>query len=305
MVGGNIPNAGVLDRVEETQDLDYVVLELSNYQLRGLHLKQISPHIAVITSIYPDHLISYPTDTLEGSMQLYIQDKKAIYAYQDQDDILILKQQQDYFEDFATEAKAQIHYFSQDTLPEDWQLKLIGSHNRENLAAVYKLGKILEIDEKTIKQSLTNFSGVAHRLQVVVQHQGVTYINDTTATTPIAAQTALNSYPKGKIIWIAGGNSKNLPQKDLIETATERAKFIVLIDGDATPKLQKDLLKSTPAQKISPIHTSFKEAVREAKRNANFGDTILLSPGFTSFGMFKNEFDRGNQFMDIVAKLAK
>ena len=313
LFGGNIPNSSVLQHIEMTSELDYVVLELSNYQLRGLHLKKKSPHIAIITSIYPDHLISYASDSLQASMQSYINDKKAIYQYQDKQDYLILKQSQKYFPEFEAESQAQVVHFSENTLPDNWDLKLKGKHNLENLGAAYKLGKLLKIKDEVIKNSLTNFKGVAHRQELILEKNGVRYINDTTATTPVATTIALKTFSKGKIILLAGGNKKGLPQEELVETIAKTAKAVILIPGNATEGLKHDLLKYLSLKNPDTIlkqtdiydgYDNFSEIVQKSIELAQQDDIVLLSPGFTSFGLFANEFDRGRQFADLVKKYA-
>ncbi len=304
MVGGNIPNQSILFRIEETFGLDYVILELSNYQLRGLHLIKKSPHIAIITSIYPDHLLSYPSGSLQDSMSLYIQDKTAIYRYQTENDYLIIKNQQDYFDKFEHESRAEVIRFSKDTLPKDWRLKLSGVHNRENLGSVYHVGKILNINEQLIRKFITSFSGVDHRLQLVKIINNVKFINDTTSTTPVASEIALNTFSKNNIAWIAGGNTKNLPIDNLVKTAKNLANFIFLLPGNATDKLKTRLLESGfNKNNIFGPYDNFTSCIEDAFSSLKSNGVVLLSPGFTSFGSWNNEFERGDEFCKIVAEL--
>jgi UDP-N-acetylmuramoylalanine--D-glutamate ligase len=149
VLGGNIPQSENLEMLEKTRTADYAVLELSSFQLHGLHLKKISPHIAVITSISPDHLSSYP------SMEAYVEDKKAVYCYQKPGDHLVIKEGSKWSKLFSEEACSSLHYFSSDTLPPDLSLSLPGKHNRENMGAAYVVGKILGLEEEGLRSALS------------------------------------------------------------------------------------------------------------------------------------------------------
>lgn len=299
LLGGNIPNSDNLANISETKDIDYAVLELSNFQLHGLNFEKISPHIAIITSISPDHLISYqnPKD--------YLEDKKTICKYQNLPDYLIINSDISEKNFFLQEIRSQIIEFNDLNIPANWTLKLFGKHNRQNLAAVYQLAKILNINSEIIKNSICNFSGVKYRLEKIAEYKGISFINDTTASSPKAATIALESFPSGKIIWLAGGNSKKLPQEELIKTASAKVKKFILLEGDATKSLELDLSKHTNAwsEKYLGTYSNFKQAIELAWENANAGDIILLSPGFTSFALFNNEFERGDQFNQLVQKI--
>ncbi len=306
MVGGNIPDSMTLSRIEETSQLDYAVLELSNFQLRGLHLKKLSPDIAVITSISPDHLISYQ-DFPSGPMQAYLKDKQAIFKYQLIKDYLLIRSDLKKQSAFLKGLVSQLKVFSKHTIPKNWDLVLSGEHNRENMGAVYLVGKILSLNDGIIKKGITNFSGVKYRLEKIGTKKGITFINDTTATTPSAAIVALKSFPKRKIIWIGGGNTKNLPQKELLKVINHTVKQIILLKGTGTDKLISDFKKLVPSYRdiFLGIYDNLKMAVNDAYKCAKSGDYILLSPGFTSFGMFRNEFERGKLFNQFVKEIIK
>lgn len=295
-LGGNISSSQNLANIEKANKVDWVVLELSNYQLHGLDYVKKSPHISIITSISPDHFKSY------NSMDDYINDKKIIYKYQNQEDFLIINQQIDFSRNLNT--KAQVVYFDNFTLTQDWKLKLSGEHNRTNLAAAYQLGKILNINNEVIKLSLTSFSGVDFRLQKIATISGIDFINDTTATTPTAAIIALNSFSDKKIIWVGGGSSKKLPLLDLANLLIKKADKIILLSGSGTIELL-EVLKKYPQfeEKFIGEFGDFFAAVNKAYQIADKDSLVLLSPGFASFGMFTNEFDRGEQFNKIVENL--
>jgi len=298
-VGGNIPGSMNLYRIEEANQCDFVVLELSNYQLHGIDYVKESPHIAIITSISPDHLVSY------SSFGEYVADKKIIYCYQNKQDYLFVKKDGEFTGQFAQEAKSQIAYFDEHTLPADYQLEIPGKHNRENMGAVYQVAKLLGIDEQTIKQSITSFAGVPFRLEKITEVKGISFVNDTTATTPTAAEIALKSFPPKTIIWIGGGNTKNLPLGNLVKIVDTQVRKFVLLKGvgsdELLPLLQKEILDFE--NRYLGVFNDFKKAIESAHQQAEKGDVVLLSPGFSSFGMFVNEFDRGEQFNAIVKEL--
>jgi len=294
ILGGNIPNSATLDSIEQTKKADYAVLELSNYQLHGFHLKKISPHIAVLTNIYPDHWASY------SSEKEYIYDKSAIYRYQKKGDYLVLPDNKNYrLPGLSQEPTPGV------VLPVDWRFKVPGEHNRENAALALKVGEILKIKKPVIKKALTSFAGVPFRLEKVAVRNGATFINDTTSTTPTAANIALKSFPKGKIILIAGGNSKNLPLEKFAKTTVKRAKHLILLKGTGTKEFKKEIQKKfTPAQGwILGRFDDLKKAVKAAYKKAQKGDVILFSPGFTSFAMWENEFERGKEFNKIISNI--
>lgn len=297
LLGGNIPGVATLSLLRQITPRTKVVLELSSWQLQGLGEDKISPHIAVVTNIYPDHLNRYK------NMEEYIADKKSIFEYQKGKDFLVLNQDDQIVKDFAKFTKSKIVWFKKDNWPKDWLLKIPGRHNRANASAALAVGRLLKIDDEITKKAVGNFKGLPHRLEIIRQLDGVTYVSDSTSTTPVAGIAALKVYEGKPIILIASGNSKNL---DLSEFAAEIAKLVkavVLLEGTATDELEAKLRGQSPRLKILGRFGEFNEAILAAKSVAKAGDVILLSPGCTSFRMFKNEFDRGEQFRKIIQAL--
>jgi UDP-N-acetylmuramoylalanine--D-glutamate ligase len=183
-------------------------------------------------------------------------------------------------------------------------VQLAGKHNLANIAAAAALAKAFGVETEHIRTAIRNFRGVEHRLEFVREINGVRYINDTAATAPEAAIAALRSFEQ-PIVLIAGGADKNLPFDDLAREIVRRAKAVVLLQGTATPKLQvavSNLVRRLPPA-VGPFD-DFAEAIAAAGRLAAPGDVVLLSPGCASFGMFRNEFDRGEEFRRIVTGLA-
>jgi UDP-N-acetylmuramoylalanine--D-glutamate ligase len=194
---------------------------------------------------------------------------------------------------------------------------LPGPHNRANVGAAAALAKSFGISNEHIRNAIHNFTGIEHRLEFVREFNGVRYVNDTAATAPDAAIAALRSFDR-PIVLIAGGADKNLPFDDLAREIVLRAKAVVLLNGTATAHLQRELrmkneeLKSQLSEaqfsilnsQFSIVHDNFAEAIEAARALAAPGDMVLLSPGCASFGMFRNEFHRGEEFRRIVRELA-
>lgn len=297
-LAGNIRGKAALPLLKKIQKNDWVVMELSSWQLQGFDKVKISPHISIMTNIYEDHLNRYP------SMKAYIEDKKVIFKYQTKKDFLVLNYKSPIIRKFSQEAKSKVVWFSKKDFPSDWQLKIKGDHNKLNASAVIKVGEILKINKRIIKSALESFSGLPHRLEKVVTIQGVEYINDSTSTTPAAGMAALESVNK-PIILIAGGNSKNLNMLDFAKKISQKVKKVIFLEGTETDNLLGLIKKFRGGKKIAGRFSDLEEAILKARQLAKFGDVILLSPGCTSFGTFTNEFDRGEKFREIVLKLAK
>jgi UDP-N-acetylmuramoylalanine--D-glutamate ligase len=190
------------------------------------------------------------------------------------------------------------------------EVPLAGSHNLANVAAAAALVIEFGIEASCIRGAIHSFPGVEHRLELVRELDGVRYINDTTATAPEAAVAALHSFD-APIVLIAGGADKTLPFDSLAHAIAGRAKAVVLLAGTATPKLQQEL-RNAASNQFSVLNSQFSilgpfddfaRAIIEARRLAAAGDVVLLSPGCASFGMFRNEFHRGEEFRRIVHQL--
>lgn len=297
LLGGNLPGVATISLLRQITPQTKVVLELSSWQLQSLAQSKISPHIALITNIYPDHLNRYK------DMDDYIADKKLIFAYQTEKDFLVLNQSDKIVKSFTFQAKAKIIWFKKGDWRPNWFLKIPGEHNRENASAALAVGKLLKVHEEIIKKAVGNFSGLPHRLEIVRQLGGVTYIDDSSSTTPIAGIMALRAHAGKPIILLAGGNSKKLDLSEFAQETSKRVKAVVLLEGTATGELESGIRNYESGIKILGRFSDFKEAILVAKNVAEPGDIVLLSPGCTSFAMFKNEFDRGEKFKKIVKSL--
>ncbi len=300
-IDGNVAGSETLMTLLEMQDENtQVVLELSSFQLFGFHIDKISPHIAVLTNIYEDHLNRYK------NMEEYIHDKEAIYLYQQPRDYLIYNKKL-YHDELVSIPN---NYLSKKIIFDSknvnsYDLKLKGEHNRENYSASLKVAQILNIDDANIRRVFANFSGVPFRQEEIGEVNGITFINDTTATTPKAAEIAIDRYKNKGLILIAGGNSKKCNFDIFAQKASQYAKKIILLKGNATEDFKSKLIANLAGktEKVSKVYDNFESAVENAYQSATRGDNIVLSPGFTSFGMFENEFDRGRQFNEAVKKI--
>jgi len=299
-LAGNIKGVATLPLLDKVKKDDLMVLELSSWQLQGWHDLKISPHIALVTNIYRDHMNYY-----KNSMAKYVEDKKAILKYQAKNDFLVLNRNCSWCKKFVKEAKGKVIWFSKNDVAAKWRLKILGEHNLENIAAAMAVGKILGLSPSQIKKAAENFRGISGRMEFAGEADRVKYYNDTTATMPeatVAALSALaetkkqkNEKTKKQIVLIAGGADKNLKFNDLAKAIKKYTKAVVLLNGTATPKIQHQLRVTRYGLPVT-LANSMPEAVRTASKFAARDDIVLLSPACASFGMFKNEFDRGEQF---------
>lgn len=295
-LAGNILGKATLPLINKVKTTDLVVLELSSWQLQGFGWNKMSPQISIFTNLYPDHLNTYK------NMTEYFNDKKKIFKYQTTDNFIFLNKDQKLIKDLKKETKSNALFFTKKDLPKNWNFKMPGEHNLENMAAALAVGKLFRIPLTKIKKVLTQFPGVEDRLEFIKTIKGVDFINDTTSTTPIAGIKALNSIKK-PIILLAGGATKKLDLTPFAQELVKKVKAVILLEGTATEDLEKLIKKYKGEKLIAGRFDNFKKAVLKAYELANKNETVLLSPGCASFGMFTNEFDRGDQFKKIVKKL--
>jgi len=299
-LGGNIPQVSTIALLETVTANDWVVLELPSWPLSGFHRKKISPHIAVFTNFYPDHLNYYKT------MDDYLYDKKAIYLYQKSGDYLVINYSlRNLVEKESLRSK--VIYFSASDFPMPLK-RLLGSHNLENAAACQKTAEIVGIDFKKAVEFISDFNNLPFRQEVIANKEGVVVINDSASTMPIATIKALETYSGKPIVLILGGNSKNLPYDELLSKINQAEK-VVLLTGDFTDKILPSL-KSKLTDRVRGPFDNLEEAVLTAYNEAkNLASTrgekvyLIFSPGATSFAMFRNEFHRGDEYNKIIGKI--
>lgn len=322
VVEAGIGQVGVLSRLSKITPESVVVFELSSWRLSALeHLKK-SPHIAVITNLYPDHLNYYKT------IDAYAADKRNIFLFQKKQDTFIANFDNEPSREMAQDAPAQLGWFSKAgkidgdgvwmedgmilaqvggketvLLPVE-KVALPGEHNLSNVLAAAGAVLAYGLSTDEVRAGLSSFVGVPHRLEFVREQDGVRYYNDTAATIPEAAIAALRTFQK-PVVLLAGGSDKRLEFAAFTQAIIERVKKVILFKGEGTEKILQELRRLAPEKQGEWIVVdSMAEAVRLAREAAEPGDIVLLSPGTASFGVFQNEFDRGDQFRDRVKELS-
>ncbi|MBI5127709.1 UDP-N-acetylmuramoyl-L-alanine--D-glutamate ligase [Candidatus Roizmanbacteria bacterium] len=296
LLGGGLPGISTINYLKTLGKDDWIVMEISSWALSGFHRKKISPHIAVFSNIYPDHLNYYKT------MDDYLYDKKAVFMYQNENDFLIVNKS---LLNIVSTSKSKIFPFDRYGFPSKL-IYLKGDHNLENAAAALQVAKILNIDEKKSIDFISSYKGLPYRQEIIGRKEDIIFVNDTTSTTPIATIKAIDSFKDKKTVLILGGNSKNLPYEGLLAELNKVEK-IVLLAGSFTNQIIDDL-RASMSDKISlRIYDDLEEAVKEAYRIAREINStcILFSPAATSFAMFNNEFHRGEEFNKIAKKIIK
>jgi UDP-N-acetylmuramoylalanine--D-glutamate ligase len=317
-LGGNIA-VSPLTFIGETTQSTPVVLELSSWQLADLRGKGIlRPRVAVLTSIMPDHMNRY------SSMEEYVSDKRLIYADQDRSSFTVCNHDDPWGLSFASETKGSVFWYSDERigLPGAWledgehasglfspsgsiegaerilpsRLLVPGLHQRKNLLASALACRLYGASSSSICAAMGDFPGVEHRLEFFAEKDGVSWYNDSAATIPQAVAAALDSFP-GRVILITGGTDKNIDFEP-VRRAYAKAAAIILLSGTGTDKLTS-LLDADRLAYAGPFG-DLGSAIARARSIAAAGDTILLSPGCTSFGMFLHEFDRGKKFKEAV-----
>lgn len=307
-LGGNVKAVATLPLLKKISNGSgaVIVLELDSWQLQGFGDAKISPHIAVFTNFMPDHLNYY-----KGSLKRYFDDKASIFRYQNKDDFLIVGKngREAIRKFFKRKIRSRIIISRAENVPKNWKIKILGKHNLENIAAAIAGLKTLGIEIRHIKKAVESFNGLPGRTEFIKEIKGVKYYNDTNATTPEAVIAGLEAFKKhkGKIILISGGADKNLDYNNYSRVVKKYVKAIILFKGTASEKIIKGLRienqESKEKIKFFSEIKSMKEALKIATTNAERGDVVILSPGAASFGIFKNEYDRGEQFVKLLKML--
>lgn len=291
------------------------VLELSSFQLDGI--ESFRPHIAVMTNISPDHLDRYNYDydlyiaakfritknQTEDDYFIYDDDDEAIVKWLSENEIkakkipfsLVKKLEEGAY---ADEENITTHINNDEFIMPINELALEGKHNVKNAMAATTVAQLMRIRKETIRESLSNFQGVEHRLEKVLKIQNVQYINDSKATNVNATFFALDSM-NTPTIWIVGGVDKGNDYAELMPLVREKVKGIIClgVDNSKIMKAFEDVVD------VMIETTSMTDAVKIAQRMAEKGDTVLLSPACASFDLFENYEDRGKQFKNAVQNL--
>jgi UDP-N-acetylmuramoylalanine--D-glutamate ligase len=305
VLGGNVRGVSSLALLTGVTQEHIGIFELDSWQLQGFGEAHISPSLAVFTTFYPDHLNYY-----HGDLDVYLADKAKIFLNQKSEDVLILGSQcaDRIQEKYGKEIRSHVIVAQASDIPSDWELKIPGDHNRYNAAIALASARAKNIPDVVTRAALESFEGVPGRLHLVRSIDGVDIYNDTNSTTPdatIVALQALAHAPSEKlssaqdtkrILLIMGGADKNLEMSGLITEIEKSVKRVTLLSGTGTARIAQLL---PDAQIFDNLAMAFKDAYD----HADPGDVLLFSPAFASFGMFTNEYDRGDQFVSLVQHL--
>lgn len=289
-LGGNIRGVSNLQLLKDVSDKEVGVFELDSWQLQGFGEARVSPNISVFTSFMKDHM-----DYYKGDVVRYFADKAHIFRWQQEGDVLVIA------DSVADEVFAfmKTHHVVADVIvakvedvPAEWHPHLVGEHNRSNAACAYHALKAYGLDDTVIESGMKSFLGVPGRLEFLGEVYGVSVYNDATSTTPDAAIAGIRAVSeRGRVVLIAGGADKGL-ELDTFGALLSECKGVVLLNGTGTGRLK--------AFTDAPIFADLASAASTAFGMCEAGDVLLFSPGFASFGMFQNEYERNDQFVALV-----
>lgn len=312
-IAGNVGRSLALQIAEN--DFDYLVIELSSFQLDGMY--DFKAEIAILLNITPDHLDRYGYE-----MSQYVESKFRVIRNQAENDFFIYCSDDEIIPDelkkrklkaatlpfsirkkenqaaFINKDQIQVIYKNKKFAMSIHDLALAGKHNTYNSMAAAIAGNILNIRKEIIRESLSDFQGVEHRLEPVIKVYGIQFINDSKATNINSAWYALESM-SGKIIWIVGGIDKGNDYSVLMGLVKEKVKAIICLGKDNS----KIHMAFSEAVETIVDTNSMAEAVKTAYYLGKKGDTVLLSPACASFDLFENYEDRGRQFKQAVREL--
>jgi len=310
LLGGNVRGVSNLQLLHEVAADSLCVMELDSWQLQGFGWAGISPQVAVFTNFMEDHLNYYQTGgrSRDEAMAAYFADKANIFRFQSESGVLVttptvFAHAQAYAQREGVTLGQEVVLADPSVLPDDMILKVPGEHNRHNAALAYEALKALAIPDEEIFEALATFPGVPGRLQYVgATEAGARMYNDNNATTPTATMVGIEAVASGQnVVLIAGGAYKNVDPAPLLPLIAQHVKHAVLIPGTGTEQLIA-LLEAVGSVNWTSAPT-LPEAVEIAVAQAQAGDVILFSPGFASFGLFRNEYERNDVFMEEVQKV--
>lgn len=315
-LGGNI-GTPLFTKLEEMKPEDVVVLELSSFQLMGM---KISPHIGVITNITPNHL------NIHKDYQEYIDAKKNIFKYQNENDIIILNYDNEITRNAAKETISKVVFFSHKEKLENGfivdgkiikkceddirkhiidtkDIILRGEHNYENVATALAATETL-VNEDVAVEAIKEFKPVEHRIEFVKEINKVKWYNDSSSSSPTRTISGINAFDE-EIVLIAGGYDKNLDYVPIAKPIVDKVKKLILI-GQTSGKIYECVKEEAEKQNTKIdiyMCNTLEETVNLAKRVAKPHQVVLFSPASASFDMFKNFADRGEQFKKLVNEL--
>jgi UDP-N-acetylmuramoylalanine--D-glutamate ligase len=317
-IGGNIGNPLIGD-LAEMLPTDRVVMELSSFQL---DVMTVSPHVAAVLNISPNHLDRHP------SMDAYIEAKRHILDFQSFDDVAVLGYDNEITRALSGRANGYVRFFSRERIvgrgaflkgdriivvhnrEEEvcrlGDIPLRGDHNVLNVLAACAMASALGVDVGPMAQAIREFKGVAHRLQLVREVNGVQYYDDSIATAPERLMAGVQAFSE-PIVLLAGGRDKHLPWEDAAQLIVERVRELIVFGemADLVQGAVEAQLNRSDERALEKIHhaAALDEAVMIAARIARSGEVVLLSPGGTSFDAFQDFAERGDKFQELVRGL--
>ncbi len=301
---GNIgePSIAHLDDVKKNT---IVVMEMSSYQLMDL---TVSPHIAVVTSFFPEHL------DYHGSLEQYIEAKKHIARFQSNDDMVFFNAASDGTADIAKEGDgAKIPFTPADCPVDITETRLIGQHNCSNIAAACMVASVFAVAPKIIDKTIRTFEGLPHRLQSLGVHHGIEWIDDAISTTPESAIAALDALGDRVAVMILGGQDRGYDFMHLGQRIKKSSIKLILLFPGSGPRIREALAAAKVAAEIIDV-SSMEEAVEQATSKSASLETdhsklitpiVLLSTASPSYGMFKNFEEKGDRFKECVLRQAQ
>ncbi len=303
--GGNIRGTANLNILPKIKDGDYFVAELDSWLLQGFEGLKVSPEISVFTNFFNDHQNYY------NSMKKYYNDKSFIFKFQNKEDIIVFTNQayNNYRKYYKQKVKSKKIISRINNLPK-WKYTIFGKHNLSNISQAIEVANYLKIPEKVQKKSFENYKPEEGRFQKLPNKKDIIFYNDNNSTTPKSTIISLKALKKENlnknIYLIVGGADKNFEEKDykkLAKTIENNSKFTIFFEGEGTNKLfkyfSKNFLKSNKFKKVLSMKKAF-EILKEKKLKK--GDIIFLSPAMSSFGIFKNEYERNDLFIEEYNK---
>lgn len=304
--GGNVQGVATLENLKTLKAGDYVVMELDSWVLQGFADIEYSPDVAVFTNFMSDHMNYYNND-----MDEYFADKANIFLYQKDTDTLVTSEHMRERVGRVSGHSKKIFITDAEVVEDKnkYSSHLPGEHNRYYVTLAKHVAQVLNINDESFTKSVASFKGVAGRQEKVRELDGAKYINDTTATTGEASMVALETFSDNKIILITGGRDKELDMTSYADKIIEMKskdiikKVILLHDGTTTGthKLIEALKEKSFTDYV--LSDSINAAVNLAHESASEGDVVLFTPAFASFGMFQNEYDRGDKYNQAVKGL--
>ena len=302
--GGNI-GIPLITIADKDQDFDYIVLELSSFQLQGT--KSFKPYVAIFLNISPNHLDHH------ANFEEYLNSKMKIFKNQNSNEWAIINRSNENIENLLSDIGSNIVSFG--NIPDSElkvvnkevhtrkniydlsKIKLIGAHNLENAMCAIAVSEITNCNKEKTIEAITNFKSLPHRIEFVKNLNGVKIYNDSKSTSPGATLKALESITS-PIILLAGGKDKGISFEILKETVNKKVKHLILF-GESKFRMKEQIGKCVN----TTVTNNLKDAVNEAISHSSSEDSILLSPACSSFDMFTSYEERGKEFKEIVKNI--